>query len=171
LQKLHTLEVFEAELLSSLKRHEVHLAEIGTENGEIRLDEGNPGRTRKQRTHFDDESEYSLSVADGRSGVVDDWSRSPPNKTAADASVGVGAGARELTEQQRQRLLQRALDLIIDLSDFQLSVLQSRNSLQAADNYLRAKPETVVNRIVAHLKYLFGVQNLDGMLPRMNQVR
>ena len=162
MQKLHTLEVFEAELLSSLKRHETHLAEIGTENGEIRLDEGNPGRARKQRTRFDDES-----VGDDRGGVVDDSSLSPcPNNTAAGDTAG-----GELTDQQRQRQLQRALDLIIDLSDFQLSVLQSRNSLQAADNYLRAKPEAVVNRIVAHLKYLFGVQNLEGLLPRMNQVR
>jgi hypothetical protein len=43
-------------------------------------------------------------------------------------------------------------------------------SLIYAQDYIRDRPEILVNRIVGHLQYLFEIKTLDGVLPRMNQV-
>jgi hypothetical protein len=49
-------------------------------------------------------------------------------------------------------------------------VMHHDQSLIYAQDYIRDRPEILVNRIVGHLQYLFEIKTLDGVLPRMNQV-
>jgi hypothetical protein len=44
-------------------------------------------------------------------------------------------------------------------------------SLVYAEDYIRDKPEIMVNRVVQHTQYLFEIKALSGVLPRLNQVR
>jgi hypothetical protein len=65
---------------------------------------------------------------------------------------------------------ERVLELVRDLVDFQAEVMHHDQSLIYAEDYIRDRPEIVVNRIVSHIQYLFEVKALDGVLPRLNQV-
>ena len=60
--------------------------------------------------------------------------------------------------------------VIRDLVDFQVEVMHHDRSLIYAEDYIRDRPEILVNRIVGHIQYLFEIKTLDGVLPRLNQV-
>ncbi len=72
--------------------------------------------------------------------------------------------------QWTQRDPRSSVQLVRDLVDFQLEVLTSKANLLAAEEYIKERPEVLVNRIVGHMQYLFEIKSLDGVLPRMNQV-
>jgi len=44
-------------------------------------------------------------------------------------------------------------------------------SLVYAEDYIRDKPEMMVNHVVQHIQYLFEIKALSGVLPRLNQIR
>lgn len=60
--------------------------------------------------------------------------------------------------------------LIEELSNFRVSHLRNDRAYEAAEQFLQGQPEDLLNRTVTHVKYLFGVASLEGLLPRMNQV-
>jgi hypothetical protein len=62
------------------------------------------------------------------------------------------------------------VDVLRDLVDFQIEVLRHKNSFRAAEEFIREHPETMVTRLVGHTQYLFDIKQLEGFLPRMNQV-
>lgn len=64
----------------------------------------------------------------------------------------------------------KAVELLRDMSDFQVEVLRHNKSFQAAENYVRGRPEELCNRLLSHLQYLFQVPTLEGLLPRLNQI-
>lgn len=65
---------------------------------------------------------------------------------------------------------EKIFEVIRDLVDFQSEVMHHDQSLIYAEDYIREKPEIMVNRIVGHIQYLFEIKSLDGVLPRLNQV-
>lgn len=73
-------------------------------------------------------------------------------------------------QAERDRAALKALETIRDMVDFQMEVFKNKKSFRAAEEFIRDQPEQMVNRQVAHLQYLFGIQHLDGLIPRMNQV-
>lgn len=54
------------------------------------------------------------------------------------------------------------LGLIKDLSAFQLSCLHTDRAYKSAEALLQDRPDELLNRTVAHVKYLFGVPSLEG---------
>ena len=60
--------------------------------------------------------------------------------------------------------------LIEELSNFRVSHLRNDGAYEAAEEFLQGQPEDLLTRTVTHVKYLFGVDSLEGLLPRMNQV-
>lgn len=62
------------------------------------------------------------------------------------------------------------IDLISDLINFQLESFQNTQSYQTASDFIAQNPEKMVNRLLAHLQYVFDVKDLQGLVPRMNQV-
>lgn len=65
---------------------------------------------------------------------------------------------------------EKIFEIVRDLVDFQAEVMHHDQSLIMASDYIRERPEILVNRIVGHIQYLFEIKSLDGVLPRLNQV-
>lgn len=65
---------------------------------------------------------------------------------------------------------EKIFEIVRDLVDFQAEVMHHDQSLVLAEDYIRERPEILVNRIVGHIQYLFEIKSLDGVLPRLNQV-
>jgi hypothetical protein len=57
------------------------------------------------------------------------------------------------------------LGVIRDLSAFQLSCLHTDRAYKSAEALLQDRPDELLNRTVAHVKYLFGVPSLEGIAP------
>ena len=51
-----------------------------------------------------------------------------------------------------------------------MQVLNHENSLTTADLYIKNRPDVLVCRVLGHIRYLFHIKSLDGVLPRMNQL-
>ncbi len=64
----------------------------------------------------------------------------------------------------------KAIDLIRDMCNFQVEVLRHNKSFSAAESFIRERPEELTSRLLAHLQYVFQVSQLEGLLPRLNQV-
>ena len=47
---------------------------------------------------------------------------------------------------------------------------QAAQSAAAAEGLVQANAEALLHRIVAHFQHLFAVDDLEGVLPAMNQV-
>jgi hypothetical protein len=63
-----------------------------------------------------------------------------------------------------------AVDLVADLVNFQLESFQDQQSYRAAADFIAQNPEKMANRLLSHLQYVFDVKDLQGLVPRMNQV-
>jgi hypothetical protein len=59
---------------------------------------------------------------------------------------------------------------IRSLVDFQIELFRSSKSFVDAQTFISERPEVLVNSLVEHIRYLFGVKTLQGMIPRMNEV-
>ena len=62
------------------------------------------------------------------------------------------------------------LEKIGNLIDFQAEIFQNKEFYNNAEKFVSTRPDVLVNSIIVHLQYLFGVTSLDGVIPRMNQV-
>jgi hypothetical protein len=63
-----------------------------------------------------------------------------------------------------------ALQKIKSLVDFQVELFRSSKSFVDAQTFISERPEVLVNSLVEHIRYLFGIKSLQGMIPRMNEV-
>lgn len=63
-----------------------------------------------------------------------------------------------------------ALEIIADLVNFQLESFQDTQCYRSASDFIAQNPEKMVNRLLSHLQYVFDVKDLQGLVPRMNQV-
>lgn len=87
-----------------------------------------------------------------------------------------GAGALQLEDYsqdqwpERERAVQKSLDVIRDLVDLQIELFRHKKSFRAAEDFIKDQPDAMVNRQVSHIQYLFSITSLEGLLPRMNQV-
>lgn len=59
---------------------------------------------------------------------------------------------------------------IKSLVDFQIELFRSSKSFVDAQTFISERPEVLVNSLVEHIRYLFGVKTLQGVIPRMNEV-
>jgi hypothetical protein len=59
---------------------------------------------------------------------------------------------------------------IKSLIEFQKEIFASAKNWDSAERYLVERPEVVVNSIVEHIQYLFGVNRLEGLIPKLNEV-
>lgn len=71
---------------------------------------------------------------------------------------------------EKEKAAAKAIELVRDMVDFQVEVFHHKKSFRSAEEFIRDQPEAMVNRQMAHIQYLFGIQQLEGLLPRMNQV-
>ena len=53
----------------------------------------------------------------------------------------------------------KVIEIIRELIDFQIEVFNYKKSLLAAEEYIKENPEVLINRLVSHLKYLFGISS------------
>ena len=63
-----------------------------------------------------------------------------------------------------------AIELVSDLVNFQLESFQNTQSYHVATDYIAQNPEKMVNRLLVHLQYLFDIRDLQGLVPKMNQI-
>ena len=68
------------------------------------------------------------------------------------------------------RDMEKGLELIRDMCDFQVEIMKHNKSFQSAEKYIHDHPEQLTSRLISHLQYLFQVSALEGLLPRLNQV-
>jgi hypothetical protein len=76
---------------------------------------------------------------------------------------GAGAGGEVISNQD---IFLRIKSLI----EFQREVFASAKNWDSAERYLVERPEVVINSIVEHIQYLFGVNRLEGLIPKLNEV-
>jgi cell fate (sporulation/competence/biofilm development) regulator YmcA (YheA/YmcA/DUF963 family) len=80
----------------------------------------------------------------------------------------------ECTDQADDRLMKTdpnaILDVIKDLVNFQLESFEHSETFKNAGEFMAQNPEKLTNRLLAHIQYLFDVKELQGLIPRMNQV-
>ena len=69
-----------------------------------------------------------------------------------------------------RKLKLNSLNIIKELVDFQLGSLKNSRAYKTADDYLRSKPEELVAQIMNHVMYLFEIKELQGVVPKMNQL-
>ena len=89
---------------------------------------------------------------------------------AASAAVLLSEDTSSDEWPEKEKAASKALELVRDLVDFQVDVFRHKKSFRAAEDFIRDQPDAMVNRQVAHIQYLFSIQHLEGLLPRMNQV-
>jgi hypothetical protein len=66
--------------------------------------------------------------------------------------------------------LGKAHGLLRECINFEVEVMRNKKSYRAADDYIRDFPDQMVSKHLSHVCYLFNVPNLEGLIPRMNQV-
>lgn len=92
----------------------------------------------------------------------------------SDHDIDEVANAFEWETRRRALWMKRdpqvAIDLISDLVNFQLESFQNAQSYRAASDFIAQNPEKMVSRLLSHLQYVFDVKDLQGLVPRMNQV-
>jgi len=71
---------------------------------------------------------------------------------------------------EKEKTASKALEIIRDLVDFQVELFRHKKSFRAAEDFIRDQPDAMINRQVSHIQYLFGIQQLEGLLPRMNSI-
>jgi hypothetical protein len=59
---------------------------------------------------------------------------------------------------------------IKSLIEFQKEIFTSSKNWESAERYLVERPEVVVNSILEHIQYLFGVNKLEGLIPKLNEI-
>lgn len=64
----------------------------------------------------------------------------------------------------------KTCQLVRHLVDFQLEVFNHDDSMRSTAQYIRDRPDLIVNRILNHVQYIFDIQSVEGILPRLNQV-
>ena len=63
-----------------------------------------------------------------------------------------------------------ALVKIRSLIEFQEEVMRHTQNYSDAQKYINERPEVLINSLMAHIQYLFGISTLQGVIPRMNEV-
>ena len=61
--------------------------------------------------------------------------------------------------QWSRRDRSKVIEIIRELIDFQLEVFNYKKSLLAAEEYVQGNPESLICRLISHLKYLFGISS------------
>lgn len=69
-----------------------------------------------------------------------------------------------------RKLKQNSISIIKELCDFQINALKNNRSFKAGDEYLKAKPDELVSQLMNHILYIFDIKELQGVLPKMNQL-
>ena len=108
---------------------------------------------------LEDREQLLSSILSDTKGTSVDYKR-PSNSFSVVYSDGV------LPERQ----LSDATGAIRDMSTFQIAVLRQKNNFMAIQDFVRDNPEEMTSRILSHVQYVFGIQNLDGLIPKMNQI-
>jgi len=136
---LDELKSFEDVLLRELHRREHVL-------GQAQCDV-EPGSKPTGMTRMDTQQQTYLDL--GASGKV---------------SAPVGSTPEETWEiygkvQWSRRDRSKVIEIIRELIDFQLEVFNYKKSLLAAEEYVQGNPESLICRLISHLKYLFGISS------------
>lgn len=65
----------------------------------------------------------------------------------------------------------RAIASILrELVDLQAEVLSYSAGRVDIMSYIQTRPDLILNRIIRHILYIFDIQNVDGVVPRLNAV-
>jgi myosin heavy subunit len=59
---------------------------------------------------------------------------------------------------------------IKSLIEFQKEIFRQSENWESAERYLVERPEVLVNSLLEHIRYLFGVSRLEGLIPKLNEV-
>jgi hypothetical protein len=65
---------------------------------------------------------------------------------------------------------EQALRAVRDLVELEKLVLARDDLYQSAETVVQQNPDLFVNRVVLHFRYLFGVKQMEGVFPKMNEV-
>ena len=61
-------------------------------------------------------------------------------------------------------------DVIRDMVDFQVDAMKQKNNFVSLQTFIRDNPDEMTNRILSHIQYMFGVQSLEGLIPKLNKI-
>jgi hypothetical protein len=56
------------------------------------------------------------------------------------------------------------------MADLQGEVLHGQKNIDQTNQYLKERPDLMINRIVGHIQYLLEVKSVDGILPTVNRM-
>lgn len=70
----------------------------------------------------------------------------------------------------RRARFEEALVKIRSLIEFQEEIFRHSQNYSDAQKFMNERPEVLVNSLMGHILYLFGIRNLQGVIPRMNEV-
>jgi len=65
---------------------------------------------------------------------------------------------------------EQALRAVRDLVELEKAILARDDLYKSAETVVQKNPDLFVNRVVLHFRYLFGVKNMEGVFPKMNEV-
>ncbi len=63
-----------------------------------------------------------------------------------------------------------AIEIIKDIITFQLESYQNSSNYKAASDYISQNPEMLTNRLLSHMQYVFDIKDIQGLIPKMNQI-
>ena len=108
----------------------------------------------------------SAAGVGGRAGAVSMLASSGELGRSIDMSTGAFPAKWSGGPGSEVSVIQKIKSLV----DFQIELFRSSKSFVDAQTFISERPEVLVNTLVEHIRYLFGVKTLQGMLPRMNEV-
>jgi len=69
-----------------------------------------------------------------------------------------------------RKLKQNSLLIIKEMCDFEINAFKNKKAFKAGDDYLKQHPEELAVSILNHIMYIFEIKELQGVLPKMNEL-
>lgn len=85
------------------------------------------------------------------------------------ASGGLNDSESE-DSRNTELMLKQAVEEVHRLVSFQHDMFHSSKCYQDARDFISERPDVMVNSLLSHIQYLFGIHSLEGLLPKMNEV-
>merc|ERR1712228_278975 len=83
-------------------------------------------------------------------------------------------GANKENKLERMNTQQLALHEIVkqieELVESEEYLLSSKQCFSKAQKDLSLNPNDLCNRIIRHFQHIFGIKNIEGVFPKMNQI-
>ena len=69
-----------------------------------------------------------------------------------------------------RKLKQNCLLIIKEMCDFEINAIKNKKSFKSGEDYIKSHPEELTASILNHVMYIFEIKELQGVLPKMNEL-